>query len=117
MNREILFRGKQVSWIYGGIHITADKRCLIINHSGEYGVEPESVGQFTELRDKNNSPIWQGDIVKFYHKGEYVTAEIVWNKLGMWSLKYKGGYVNNYYIFTENIEIVGNMFDNPKLLR
>ena len=76
MERQIKFRGKTINegeWVYGDLEYNRAKNIARIHTYDEKGeylmqhlVEPESVGQFSGLLDKNDSPIYEGDIVEAY---------------------------------------------------
>lgn len=134
MSREILFRGKRVDngeWVEGYLmdenYINVPFNDNDVNGRFDDPVEvyPETVCKYTGLTDKNGRKIFENDIVRAIYKpkGEDLTVDdfiIKWDK-------YYCGYVG-YYAEKENLynpllfgsrtsfEVIGNIFDNLKLL-
>lgn len=133
--REILFRGKRTDngeWAEGYyVRITDGKVVVHRIYAGcaesdcgdfypdWYEVVPETVGQFTGLTDKNGTKIFEGDILK----NSTGVFTVVWdNDFSNWSVKNEKGVVcyNLNTILTDKkrtCEIIGNIYDNPKLWR
>lgn len=121
--REILFRGKPLGnlhgkFIYGSLGVI-DKDLCAIYHCFEFKddemqlVDPETVGQYTGLTDKNGKKIFENDIVKIKGKTRY----IFYGSSGFRHTNY-GEYADTFekVFTTEDCEVIGNIHDNPELL-
>jgi len=133
--REIKFRAKRKDdgkWICGDlINNFHTKRTYILTYTEvrkhkpnwccggktpynvvEHEVIPESVGQFTGLKDKNVKEIYDRDIVKF----ENANREVVWyNVHGGWYMR-ACGFTTELAMFQDHVEVIGNIYENPELL-
>ena len=133
--REILFRGKNAKgeWEYGNLLIqsndtSSDYLYQIVPISLHEKVSPfdfvipETVGQYTGLTDKNGKKIFEGDIVKAEtYNGKYyeeVVGTIIYIPAHMAFGIYNEQEREIDIIDTgyHNLEIIGNIHDNPKLL-
>ena len=129
--REILFRGQirkkgervtiggepvDSKWIYGGIFVanTESDRCIITSYDDfkKYPVHADTVGQFTGLTDRNGTKIFEGDILK--HLGGLFLVEYDENLARFLAKKPNGIFTSTVFYYCE---IVGNVHDNPELLR
>ena len=126
--REILFRGKcktDNEWLYGFPYVTRKNAVKINWYCSEFGsmrtdeVDPETVGQFTGLTDKNGVRIFEGDIVERVSDGE--RAVISWLKyFACFGLSFDGwccGFDNYDYNLPSDFEVIGNIHDNPEILK
>lgn len=120
--REILFRGKFGNeWKYGFLSI--EPKGLVIKEpyknesSNVWHIDPETVGQYTGLTDKNGTKIFEGDIVKYGDTVHNVVFEqrngtayfgLVYSTLETLSF--------GYYQDLKQIEVIGNIYDNPELV-
>lgn len=141
--REILFRGKRIDngeWVEGFLlkecnYATCSWNLAIEYKTDRFGkfaydvaeINPETVGQFTGLTDKNEKKIFEGDIVRVlgnqqvddWKNVDYV-ALIAFLDGGFCAID---GTVEEHgfrrYALARmdfGLEIIGNQFDNPELL-
>lgn len=126
--REILFRGKTVRWEWvTGLLAHVGNAWYISNKAGvatAYEVIPNTVEQYTGLKDKNGRKIFEGDVVKeadVVHNGEIQIRGKVFSvsmRKGCWvvipaSDTEEWDFLNSYL---PHLEVIGNIHDNPELL-
>lgn len=80
-------------------------------------VTPSTSCQFTGLTDKNGKKIWENDIVIIdSEEDEYFTVK--WDiELAMFVMEGETLRVDFDNFYTTEIEVAGNIFDNPELLK
>lgn len=76
-------------------------------------VENAVIMQFTGLYDKNGKEIYEGDV--WLLQGSDTPRVIVWHRYGWW-FQYPGSAVTKPVEWTEDGEIIGNIYENPELL-
>lgn len=122
--REILFRGKRTDngeWVEGDIHKNTEFSKAHIHPNGErvmsFEIIPETVGQFTGLKDKNGVRIFEGDIVRYGDTIHQVVFEQR-NTTAYFGLVYSEIETMpfGHYQDLKQIEVIGNIHDNPELL-
>ena len=129
--RTIKFRGKRLlseDWEYGNLIQRPCGGNFI--ETGDMRLCPMqdfSIGQFTGLRDKNGKEIYEGDIIRsFDSKGEPIIHYLLYdNEEAGFVAVLKGsakgdfGYGKCYqqWITECEKEVIGNIHDNPELLK
>lgn len=141
MNREILFRGKRVDngeWVEGSFYQhPMTKDCFILVHdyhsNAVYGfgnlgcpkfhkVDPDTLGEYTGLTDKNGKKIWEGDICS---ADLFIPYKTVIFRNGCFMYQLNDGDSDYYDIMMPieplinadvYTEVIGNIHDNSDLI-
>lgn len=143
--REFVFRGKPKNeadyeflkkmykdnckdgFIYGSLVVSHGKYYICImalcqinslvdnGNTTMFEVIPETVGEYTGLKDKNGKMIFEGDIVTMPKYGGGRHKSVVYFKNGKFAVN--GSNYNFKDICPRNMEVIGNIHDNPELLK
>ena len=135
--REILYRAKSLyrgeGWVYGqprhyALEIRREKWTMFDPYTGiETDIAEETIGLYTGMTDKNGNKIYEGDIATLISRavityGKMVNVKFKFKKGGIYAyLLGKDYLIRNVPIgdIREEVEItvIGNIYDNPELLR
>ena len=133
MKREILYRGARMEdgkFVYGSLVFVKENDKsenelphIVISYGPDtfdwFEVDPETVGQYTGMTDKNGTKIFEGDIVRHIdttcHVVEVVNSEVYFDTE---MLEFGFRYSNELFHcqFNNEFEIIGNIHDNKELL-
>ena len=126
MKREIKFRGLRTDgkgWAYGCfIHTNVDVPCIVFGDGEQFEVIPESVCQFTGLKDSKGTEVYEGDIVKLTNTGYgFNTGKVIWGAHSSPSFtaeQLDADFPSTYHLQVRpsEIEIIGNIHENPGLI-
>lgn len=136
--REIKFRGKRKyngDWVYGDLR---HQKVGDFYEIDGWTVNEDTIGQFTGLYDKNDAPIYEGDVLEiikflfseednpetqvgdvFWYNGAFCIREIYssdgYNEINnvLAELCYSDGTYNSW----AECKIIGNIHDNPELIK
>lgn len=146
--REILFRGQGITgkWYEGhymtlsettfcfaedyAAHPDNTKHYIVFDRMIDWGlpnehwkvrIDPETLGQYTGLTDKNGKRIFEGDIVECWSEGVCARGTVQQRKDGLWII-YPSWQKHIMWglcpddLSHTTVEIIGNIHDNPELM-
>ena len=125
--REIIFRSKRTDngeWVYGvptkdshgeTVMVESVYECEEYNCRGAncLYVDENTVGQYTDLTDKNGTKIFEGDVVSLKHFENFYAVTF---HQGEFTFDNHGDWYAMSWFLAHNIEVIGNIHDNPELL-
>lgn len=142
--REILFRGKvkdkeellgkgfpidengnlKSEWVFGvpiprypDLFLAWNEAC---NEYEEVNIIPETITEYTGLKDKNGTKIFEGDILSAHLDNAYpedeTLLEVIWHNNG-WYGKNEPFFEDFDNGFEKYFEVIGNVHDNLELLQ
>lgn len=133
--REILFRAKRIDngeWVEGQYAYILNPltesgepiKHLICNGTNIFNdkIDPETLCQYTGLKDKNGNRIWENDIVGAWSEGKHTIGRVKRRVDGLYII-YPSYQKQEFWGLCpdENgkttVEVIGNIFDNTELLK
>ena len=124
--REILFRGKRIDngeWVQGYPcrygWIGKEKDYIIPDYASALytaEIDPETIGQYTGIVDKYGMKIFEGDIVwSDYNNGK---GKVEWdNDMAKFIITFSTFTIDFDNIYGDELDVIGNVYDNPELLK
>ena len=117
--REIKFRGKDYGndWQYGCLvrEVWGQyKNLMIKKDKREWAVLEDTVGQYTGLKDKNGTEIYEGDILNCGDKR--IRYVVKWIDTGRSARQINNTSYIGLIAWKNKLEVMGNIHDNPELL-
>ena len=120
--REILFRAKSLDsdcWLYGlpcydfqcKRISSIESNSLKVQRQGLWDIDPDTITEFIGSCDITGKQIFEGDIVEFH--GSIFVIDFNQSRFVATAL---GIIYYNFFCFDKST-VVGNIFDNPELLK
>lgn len=117
MKRIIKFKAKRLGngeWVEGDLHYVGTHAFITWFENGFRKLEkvdPSTICQFTGLKDKNGTPIYEGDTVIYKDDNAERRGEISWSNQ-MSSFSFGCGLLLHFP--TNCMVVIGNKFDKEK---
>ena len=127
MKREILFRGKSIEpstegkwWcgsllVHGSCYYILPENPITPLGVVKYRVDPETVGQYTEIDDREGEKIFEGDVFKIGAEDNIYTVKFDYGCFLAYEDDVQVGILAE--LATMFIKKIGNIHDNKELLK
>ena len=139
MNDRYLYRAKRKNWrelpkemwwVEGYLYGIWERRYILWGMTNDVPnmveVDPSTICQCTGLKDKNNKLIWENDIVDA-SLGWWHASDPAGHDSKIIKVEWDDGYCGftpfadydcdcGVYIESNDVKVIGNIFDNPELL-
>ena len=127
--RAIKFRGKDIKdgeWLYGNLQVPQKEGApyyMWDANMQQREVDPETIGEFTSLKDRSGNDIYEGDILSFnYGVGEPVSEDLLEVRFvrGVFAFLWNGNLDDECPVSSPTHEwavVKGNIHDNPDMLQ
>ena len=125
LKRDIVFRGKSKStgeWVEGSLIGNDGIVGKIVEFEEDYfctefwyKVDPETVGQFTGMTDKKGKKLFEGDVYSMGEKN--ILYVVIFDKSQFIGKQVGNRSLAGLEYWKSDIEIIGNIHDNPELLK
>jgi uncharacterized phage protein (TIGR01671 family) len=133
--REILFKAKRKNWrelpkeewwVEGLPSYGINGEISEIEHWKDFAncevveIDPETLCQYTGLKDKDGNRIWENDIVEAWSEGQKAIGKVERRIDGLYIMY--PAYQKKFWglrpddLGETTVNIIGNIFDNPELL-
>ena len=123
--RESKFRGfnsKNGVWLYGfylqnrGAHFVCPDEFADGKSWDDYEIDPETRGEYTGQKDRSKQEIYEGDILRWDEDDE--SSVVVYDsRHALFGMQHQGGRIYGLYDCKQKeLEVIGNIHDNPELL-
>ncbi|MBK5474378.1 hypothetical protein JFU54_28755 [Bacillus sp. TH19] len=129
--REIRFRAfdEELRKMYSGDEIEGESNLDTWLSYGEVAIYRIDNGEYVQLKplqytgllDKNGNEIFEGDVVDTIYDGKLFTGVVVYDEseLDFKATNGKENYGSNFQYLPccEEVEVIGNLYENPELLK
>ena len=118
-----MFRGICIDtreWVYGyyvmeGTEYFSEPAYYMEKRGKKIRVIPTSIGQYTGLLDKNKTEVYEGDIVHIKGEGNHAIKYSDTN--ARFDLDWNKAYFCDFISNDKDTEVIGNVHQNPELLK